>query len=250
MKIHSSSDSFLTLVGVGPGDPSLLTLAAVKAIKESTVISFPIPKMGEKSIAESIAAEWITQDKRVLPLIFPMVSESQQRKEAWSKAADQLVLAVAQGEKVVFLSQGDVSLFSTSSYLLLEIKLNHPEFSVKLIPGINSFSAAAANALWPLCLQQDQLLVMPTPDEPEVLEELLHDAKKIGRVVVLLKLGKRWRWVRDVLEKMNLLESSVFAEKIGFPEARLFPSSQVVSDEASYFSLLMIRQKWPSVIPG
>ena len=111
----------LTLVGVGPGDPSLLTLAAVKAIQNATVVAYPIPRQGEDGMAASIAASWITEDKKRLPLVFPMVSEPEPRKEAWRKASENLVSLVEEGEEVAFLCQGDVSLFASASYLLLYI---------------------------------------------------------------------------------------------------------------------------------
>ena len=243
------AESSLTLVGVGPGDPSLLTLAAVEAIQNATVVSFPISKLGEKSLAAKIASNWITDEKRELPLVFPMVSEIQKRKDAWRKAGKQLAEIVANGEKVVFLCQGDISLYSTSAYLLLDIKSNYPECPLKLIPGINSFSAAAAKAQWTIGLQQEQVLVIPTPEKQETLEKLLKEAAPLGRVVVLLKMGKRWIWVRPLLEKMNLLENSLFAQEVGLSGEIVLPSTEVPATTAMYFSLLLIRQSWPEILP-
>ena len=165
--------SSLTLVGVGPGDPSLMTLSAVQAIQEATVVAYPVSKQGADGIAVNIAAAWITEEKKRLPLLFPMVEASSPRKQAWQLASEKLVSLVAKGEQVAFLCQGDVSLFASSSYLLLYIKANYPTCSIALIPGINSFSAAAALGHLPLALQKDQLLVLPTPDRSEDLEELL-----------------------------------------------------------------------------
>ena len=156
---------------------------------------------------------------------------------------------VEEGEQVVFLSQGDVSFFSTSSYLLLELRKNHPEYKFQLIPGITSFSAAAAEGCWPLALQKDQLLVMPTPDEIDELKDLLQEAASLGRVICLLKLGHRWIWVRPLLEKMNLLKGALFAERVGWPDQQVVPASQISASSRPYFSLLLIRQIWPEVIP-
>ena len=244
-----SSDPELIIVGVGPGDPSLMTLAAVRAIKDSTVIAFPIAKAGQISNAAKIAAEVITSHKKELALIFPMVSDVELRKKAWREAGDKLASEVHKGEEVVFLCQGDSSLFASASYLLLEIKANHAECPIKIIPGITSFSAAAAAAHFPLALQQDQLLIIPTPEDSTTLEKLLIEAVVLRRVVVLLKLGKRWLWVRPLLEKMNLLEGSIFAENVGFAEEKIIPSIEIPAKATPYFSLLLIRQRWPDVIP-
>ena len=135
---------FLTITGVGPGDPSLLTLAAVDAIKESTVVSYPVSIREGESLAEKIASKWISKDKKKLPLYFPMVDDLNMLKNAWRVAGNELMEMVEKGERVVFLSQGDISLFSTGSYLSQELEKHHPECVVKLIPGVTSFAAAAA----------------------------------------------------------------------------------------------------------
>ncbi len=239
----------LTLVGVGPGDPSLLTLAAVEAIKNATLIAYPVARKGADGMAAKIAYEWIEGQKRHLPLIFPMVTEVEPRKRAWREAGDELATAVFNGERVAFLSQGDVSLFSTSSYLLIYLKANHPGCPIRLIPGITGLSAAAAAAAWPLTLQQDQLLILPTPEEPKTLEALLVEAASTKRVIVLLKLGHRWIWVRPLLERMDLLHDAVFAQRIGWPDEQIVKASKVDQSAKPYFSLLLVRQSWPDLMP-
>lgn len=248
--VKNSEQNCLTCVGVGPGDPSLLTLAAVKAIENATLVAYPISSPGEESMAAKIASHWLSKRKKKLPLLFPMVSDESLRKESWKSAAKNLVEAVDRGENVAFLSQGDISLFSTSCYLLLELQANYPHCPLKLVPGINSFSAAAAAGKWPLALQNDQLLIAPAPENSLILRSLINEAFSNRRVLVLLKLGKRWKWIRPLLEEMNLLEISLFAQKVGFPEEMLLSAKQVPSIEKPYFSLLIIRQCWPDVIPS
>tara|TARA_Y100001968_G_scaffold331915_1_gene388214 strand:- start:325 stop:1068 length:744 start_codon:yes stop_codon:yes gene_type:complete len=247
--VKFSLDENLIIVGVGPGDPSLMTLAAVKAIQAATVIAYPIAKAGNVSNAAKIAADLITSEKKKLPLIFPMVSDVELRKKAWREAGHALASQVNNGETVVFLCLGDSSLFSTASYLVLDIKNNHPECRIRIIPGITSFSAAAAAANFPLALQQDQLLIIPTPEDSTTLEKLLIEACLLRRVVVLLKLGKRWLWVRPLLERMNLLEDSLFAENVGFEEEKIISSIEIPAKATPYFSLLLIRQRWPDDMP-
>ena len=110
-------------------------------------------------------------------------------------------------------------------------------------------SAAAAAARWPLALQQDQLLVMPCPDRKGDLEHALDQALSQSQVLALLKLGHRWPWVKLLLEQRRLLEQSLFAEKIGWPDQLLAPASEVNAEERPYFSLLLIRQHCPAVLP-
>ena len=244
-----SASHGITFVGIGPGDPSLMTLAAVKAINNATIVAFPVSREGGIGMAEEIASELITTDKQRLPLFFPMVSAVEPRKQAWKEAADQLIKAVLDGEQVVFISVGDVSLFSSSSYILLYIKAHFPQCPVRLVPGVTSISAAAAIGEWPLSIQDDQLLVLPTPDNPKTLENLLEDSMSARRVIALLKLGHRWSWVRPLLEKRDLLQGSLFAQRVGWSDQEVVQASCVDENIKPYFSLLLIRQSWPSVVP-
>ncbi|WP_269609682.1 precorrin-2 C(20)-methyltransferase [Prochlorococcus marinus] len=239
----------LTITGLGPGDPSLLTLAAVDAIQESTVVSYPVSTRGGDSLAEKIASKWITKDKKKLPLHFPMVKDQSTLKSAWRVAGNELMKMVEKGERVVFLAQGDISLFSTGSYLSKELEKHHPECLVKLIPGVTSFSAAAAKSKLPLAFQEEQLLVLPVPSSSEELKVMLSDAALKKRVVVLLKLGKNWEWVKPLLEELDLIKQSVFAERIGFSDQKILRASELSSGTRPYFSLLLIRQSWPFIMP-
>ena len=239
----------LTIAGVGPGDPSLLTLAAVDAIQESTVVSYPVSTRGGDSLAEKIASKWITKDKKKLPLHFPMVDDQNTLKSAWRVAGRELMKMVDKGERVVFLAQGDISLFSTGSYLSKEIEKYHPECVVKLIPGVTSFSAAAAKSKLPLAFQEEELLVLPVPDSYDELKPILSDAASKKRVVVLLKLGKKWEWVKPLLEELDLMKISIIAEIIGFSDQKILRSSDLPSGTRPYFSLLLIRQSWPLTMP-
>ena len=239
----------LTITGVGPGDPSLLTLAAVDAIQESTVVSYPLSIKGGESLAEKIASKWITKDKKKLPLHFPMVADHKTLKSAWRVAGNELMRRVEKGERVVFLSQGDISLFSTGSYLLKEFEKYHPECVVKLIPGVNSFSVAAALSKLPLAFQDEQLLVVPVPESSKELKVILSEAALMKRVVVLLKLGKKWKWVKSLLKELDILQNSIFAERLGFLDQQILKASDLSSESRPYFSLLLIRQSWPLKMP-
>ena len=239
----------LTIAGVGPGDPSLLTLAAVEAIQESTVVSYPVSTRGGDSLAEKIASKWITKDKKKLPLHFPMVDDQNTLKSAWRVAGKELMKMVDKGERVVFLAQGDISLFSTGSYLSKELEKYHPECVVKLIPGVTSFSAAAAKSKLPLAFQEEELLVLPVPDSYDELKSILSDAASKKRVVVLLKLGKKWEWVKLLLEELDLIKISIFAERIGFSDQQILRASDLPLGTRPYFSLLLIRQSWPLTMP-
>lgn len=238
----------LSLVGVGPGDPSLMTLAAINAIKESTVVAYPTASQKNQSMALEIASKWISKDKRCLPIFFPMIHDEKTLRDAWREGGERISKNVIEGEKVVFLCEGDVSLYATSSYLFLYLNNHYPEIPIRMVPGISSISAAAASAQLPLALQQDRLLILPAPNDVAELENLLDQAKSTKMVLALLKLGHRWPWIKSVLEQRNLLEDSVFAQRLGWPDEKIEKAIEVSSSIKPYFSLLLVRQQWPKLL--
>ena len=111
-------------MGVGPGDPSLLTLAAVEAIRRAEVVAYPVGRPGADSMAAKIAAAWIRNDHQRLPLLFPMVEAAEPRRTAWGAAAQELQQAIRSGQQVAMLCEGDASLFASCSYVLLALRLS------------------------------------------------------------------------------------------------------------------------------
>ncbi len=236
-----SEEACLTFVGVGPGDPNLLTIAAVNAIKKASLVAYPVSKIGSKSFALQIVIELI-QKKKCLPILFPMVTNAEELQTAWERASEQLLEEVSNGEQVVLLCQGDPSLFATSSYIILYLKSKYPSCPIKVIPGVTSFTAAAALAKSPLSLQKEELLIAPAPDNSDQLMRMLDDVNNSQKVLVLLKVGKRWPWVRKILEEKNLLEATVFASKIGLDDQQISFANQINEQEIPYFSLLIVKR--------
>ena len=244
----------VTLVGVGPGDPDLLTVAALRAIAAATVVAYPVAQPGGDGMAARIAAPWLDSQQRRLPLLFPMVEEAEPRREAWHQAAAALAAEARQGERVVLLCEGDASLFASCSYALLALAERHPACPLRVVPGISAVAAAAAAASsqglpWPLALQREGLLIRPTPETVPELVQLLEQAAASATVLALLKLGRRWRWVRPCLEERRLLHTALFASRVGWPDERLVTAAAVPAEEQPYFSLLLLRQSWPAVLP-
>jgi len=241
-------------VGVGPGDPELLTVAAVRAIEAAATVAFPVARLDAEGMAARIAAPWIGSEQRRLPLLFPMVAEAEPRQAAWHAAAQSLLAELQDGRSVVLLCEGDSSLYASCSYVLLALAEREPAARVRVIPGITAAAAAAAAASsqglpWPLALQQEPLWIRPTPDTPQAFTQLLEQAAAAEAVLALLKLGRRWRWVQPLLLERGLLDQALFAQRVGWPNQLVTSAAAVNPVEQPYFSLLLIRQGWPAVLP-
>ena len=229
-----------TIVGVGPGDPSLLTIAAVDAIKKAKVIVFPISDDNKKSFAAEIVKKY-TKFKKNIPIIFPMARQDFDPHEIWSSAVEKIVKFIKNGESVVLLCLGDTSLFASSSNILRIMKHNYPEIITKTIPGISSLSAAAALHEFDLVKKGETLIIKECPSSNTELTSLLRDNKGNNTVLAIMKVGKRWSLVREILKKEDIITTSLIALSVGMPDQIIQYASQYKEEVMPYFSLILIR---------
>ena len=230
----------LTIVGVGPGDPSLLTIAAVDAIKKAKVIVFPISDDNKKSFAADIVRKY-TKFKKNVPIIFPMARQDFDPDEIWSIAVAKIVNFIENGQSVVLLCLGDTSIFASSSNILRIIKNNHPEIITKTIPGISSLSAAAALNEFDLVKKGETLIIKECPSSNAELTSLIRESKVNRKVLAIMKVGKRWNLVRETLKKEDIIQKSLIALNIGMPDQIVQYASKYKKDVMPYFSLIVIR---------
>ena len=237
---YKSDPATLTIVGVGPGDPSLLTISAVDAIKKAKVIVFPISDHNKKSFAAEIVKKH-TKFKKNIPIIFPMAREGFNPDEIWSNAVEKIVKFINNGESVVLLCLGDTSLFASSSNILRIIKNNYPEIITKTIPGISSLSAAAALNDFDLVKKGETLIIKECPSSNSELTSIIRESKGNKTVLAIMKVGKRWNLVREILKKEHIINKSIIALSVGMPNQIIQNASQYKRDFMPYFSLILIR---------
>ena len=229
-----------TIVGVGPGDPSLLTISAVDAIKKAKVIVFPISDDNKKSFAAEIVKKY-TKFKKKIPIIFPMARKDFDPDGIWSIAVEKIVKTIKKGESVVLLCLGDTSLFASSSNILRIIKNNYPEIITNTIPGISSLSAAAALNNFDLVKKGETLIIKECPSSNSELTSLIRDSRGKKTVLAIMKVGKRWNLVRETLKKEDIINTSLIALSIGMPDQIIQYASQYKEEFMPYFSLILIR---------
>ena len=230
----------LTVVGVGPGDPSLLTISALNAIKKSEVILFPISSDNKRSFSAEIVKDYIKFKKKI-PIIFPMARKNFDPDKIWSNAVEIIVKSINNNKSVVLLCLGDTSLFASSSNILRIINKNHPEIVTNIIPGISSLSAAAAISNFNLAKKGETLIIKECPSNQSEFLELIKFHKEGRNVLVLMKVGMRWRWVKELLSKYDFIHNSVIALNVGMPSQTIQKLSKFNDNVVPYFSLLLIR---------
>jgi len=237
---YKSDSASLTIVGVGPGDPSLLTIAAVDAIKKAKVIVFPISDDNKKSFAAEIVKKY-TKFKKEIPIIFPMARKDFDPDEIWSNAVEKIVNLIQNSESVVLLCLGDPSLFASSSNILKIIKHNYPEIITKTIPGISSLSAAAAINDFDLVKKGETLIIKECPSSNSELTSLIRESRGNKTILAIMKVGKRWNLVRETLKKEDIIKKSLIALNVGMADQIIQYASQYKKDAMPYFSLILIR---------
>lgn len=225
-------------ISVGTGDPELITVKGLKILQSSKVVAFPAGIKGKLGIAQQIVAPWMSLNQQQLALTFPYVQEQKILEAAWKNAAVQVWQYLQQGVDVAFVCEGDVSFYSTFSYLAQTLQQIHPEVLIQSIPGVCSPMAAASALKLPLTVGAEKLVVLPAIYQLKELEAVLDWAD----VVVLMKVASVYEQVWQILNQRNLLERSRVVERATLPEMVIYnglrdrPSLQL-----PYFSILIVQ---------
>ena len=230
----------LYAVGVGPGDPELLTLKAVRILRAADVIVAPTGQAEAASYALGIVAGHLDRDRQqVLERVFPMSRDEAELQPFWEETAGEVAAHVRAGRSVAFITIGDPLLYSTFLYILRILRERSPEIAVEIVPGITSIGASAAAAGVPLAMAAERLAILPATYEEEQLRQTLLDFD----CVVLLKVSRVFDRVYALLVELGLEGQGVFIRRVGSAE------EEVVSDLATlfgrkldYLSLLIVRK--------
>jgi precorrin-2/cobalt-factor-2 C20-methyltransferase len=227
-------------LGVGPGDPDLLTIKAVKVLNEVDAVFTAASTGNEYSLARDIASPHLKPGTAVETLNFPMTSDGEELNRAWSANAEKVAEALRSGRSAAFLTLGDCLTYSTYSYLLPYLRRSVPEARIVSVPGITSYQLAAARLNRPLCLNSESFTVLSGSGGEESFSSLLDMSDNLA----IMKSYRGREKVIGLLREKGLAASTALCSQLGLPDERVtdgldggFP------DDPSYFTVLLVNKR-------
>jgi len=225
-------------VGVGPGDPELLTLKAARLIRTADVVFAPVRRAGDSSLALEIVAEHLDRERQQVVVVpFPESREG----DSWERAARHVAEALGDLSTAVFLTEGDPTLFGSFGHVAAAIRALRPDLEIETVPGVSSITAAAAAAGLALTDYEDRLAVVPATAPLADVERALVDFE----CVVILKVGRALGDLLALLDRLSLSEHAVYVRRCGWPDQQVVTDVRTLasSPPRDYFALLIVRRR-------
>jgi precorrin-2/cobalt-factor-2 C20-methyltransferase len=227
-------------IGIGPGDPELITLKGARLIGGCRNLFVPKARTASESVALAIARPLVGPEAKIEELLFPMTADREELSAKWDAAAARVAAVLATGEDACFLTLGDPLLYSTYIYLLRALRKQLPDLKAVTIPGITAFGAAAALAEFPVGEGREPVTIVPAADDLNDVRQALAR----GGTVVLMKIGKRLQDVLDLLDQEGFLERSVFVSHVGMENQRIetdLRHLKAEGPEAGYLTIILVH---------
>jgi precorrin-2/cobalt-factor-2 C20-methyltransferase len=227
-------------VGVGPGDPELLTLRAHHLLSRIPVIFVPLKDEKSSSYARSVIKNLVKKSEgKVVGVVLPMLRDKEKLADYWLKAAESIWQYLKKGEDCAFVNIGDPLLYGTFIHILETLQKSHPEIEVEVIPGISSISAAAARAVVPLASNDERIAIISGNREDKVIREALDNFD----TVVFIKMNKVFDRLLGILEELKLVEKCVYVRRCTTQDEEIIRDiSKLKGEKVDYFSLLIVRK--------
>lgn len=231
-------------LGLGPGDPELITLKAHRILMSVPVVAYPAPDTGP-SFAREIVSQWIKPEQIEIPMVMPMRVERYPAQEIYDQSAAEIARHLEAGRDVAVLCEGDPFFFGSFMYVFE--RLAH-RFEVEIVPGVSSVMAGAAALQRPLTARNDIFTVIPGPVESGEMRARIEAAG----AVAIMKVGRHFKRIRALLEDMNLAQSAGYLERVSLANEKIIPLGDVPNEAAPYFSLILIykgQEDWIASLP-
>jgi precorrin-2/cobalt-factor-2 C20-methyltransferase len=227
-------------VGVGPGDPELMTLRAHHVLSQVPVIFAPQKTERSESMARAIVSNLMPGiEPKIVGIVLPMLRDKEQLQEYWHQAADTIWQYLKKGEDSAFVNVGDPLLYGTFIHILETLHKSHPEIEVEVIPGISSINAAAARSMVSLASDDDNIAIISGSREDRIIRETLENFD----TVIFLKMNHIFDKLLTILEELNLTNNCVYVRRCTTQDEEIIRDiSQLRGEKVDYFSLLIVRK--------
>ncbi|MBR9864912.1 MAG: precorrin-2 C(20)-methyltransferase [Rhodobacteraceae bacterium] len=220
-------------VGLGPGDPELMTLKAARLIGAADVVAYPSLE-GGASFARAIAAGVIRDGVEEISISIPMSVKREPAQAAYDAGAADLAACLRAGKNVVVLCEGDPFFYGSFMYLFSRLS---DDFDVEIVPGVTSVTACAAALRAPLSARNEVLTIIPGPMEETAMEQRIAAAQ----AVAVMKVGRHLPKIRRVLDRLGLMEHAGYVERATLPEQKAMPLAEA-PETAPYFSMILVTK--------
>ena len=227
-----SRSGILYGIGVGPGDPELMTIKAWRIISQVPVIAYPRPN-GKESLARRIAAPFIPENVTELPIELPMCGDREPGRDAYDRARPLLTAHLDAGRDVAFLCEGDPFFYGSFMYLFARIAGDR---ETVVVPGVTSLMASAAAIGRPLASRNELLKVIPAPLGNERLRAEIETAESTA----IIKVGQHFDRIKNLLVDLALGDRSIIVERATSREERILKLTDVAEGERPYLSTILI----------
>ena len=222
-------------LGIGPGDPDLITLKALRILRAVPVIAYPAPEAGE-SLARRIVAAHIPEGRTEIAIRMPLVEARFPAQEVYDAAAAELAEHLGAGRDVAVLCEGDPFFYGSFMYLFGRMA---DRFPVEVVPGVSSLTACAAVLDAPLAARNDVLTVVPAPLENEDLAKRLETCE----AAAIIKVGRHFARIRGLLAELGLEGQARYVEHATMADQKVLPLDAVGADAVPYFSMILLHKR-------
>ena len=226
-------------IGIGPGDPGLITVKGASILADCRHVFVPRAPGNDKSLALSIARQHIHPDSTIYSIEFPMSSDPARVRSHWDELVIRIEAVLRDGHDVCYLTLGDTMLYSTYVNMLRALRRRAHDVHIVTIPGVSSFSAAAALAETPLGEAKRPFVVMPTSGDLSTIEQAI----ELGGTVVLMKIGNRLDEVIELLEGLERLDDAILITRAGLEGERIETDLKRLKNapsEAGHMSIILV----------
>lgn len=221
-------------LGVGPGDPQLITLKAHGILRRTPVIAYPAPETGD-SFARAIVAPHLPGGQIEIVIRTPMVADAEPAWAVYEQGATEIAAHLSAGRDVAVLCEGDPFFYGSFMYLFA---LLAERFPVEVVPGVSSLAGCAAAARLPLVSRNEVLTVLPAPLDEAALEARLRETQ----AAAIMKVGRHLPKIAAVIARLGWTERAIYVERASLGEQKVMPLAEAAArpGRAPYFSMVLI----------